>query len=657
MALEESVPPTALGRFEVLGRLATGGMAEIFKARVRGEHGFEKIVVLKRILPHLSNDPEFVDMLIDEARILSRLVHPKIVQVYEFAQQDGQYYMVMEYVDGLDCLALLRACAQRKGRLPLALSCFIAAEVLDALDFAHHAMSETGEALRLVHRDISPSNVFISRRGDVKLGDFGIARVMDDRRQPETNAGTLKGKYGYMAPEQVLGAPLDHRADIFSAGILLAEMLMGRRLFTAAADLDVLLMVRDARLDRLDRYGRDIPAPLRKVVDRALSRDPDARFQSAAEFRDAISDFLFEQRLRVGPRELGAFLQPLRESSGAHAYVQGPGPGQGQGMPTVAGAGPQEVRLGIDGPLTQAQHAAEAARKQALVEATREPQVVRQAEKEAARIAASMTPAPPLPGGAPRKSPTTLPLAQVGRPPADEADLEGSFHETSPARLLSRLAADRETGLLVVQSGEVVKDIYLMGGAPEFVTSNVASERFGEYLVTCGVISPGELAMALAVLPRFNGRLGDTLVGLGLMKPLDVFRHLLRQVREKLIQVFGWTDGTFRYYRGRQNRRDAFPLGLDAFAIIGAAVATLPQETVEGHLLRRGDRRVRRVERDRPRPEQFRVGPGPQELWLRLDGGRTVSAWMRRYEASPEQYYTLCHTLYLLIETGLASLE
>src|SRR5579859_4348318 len=265
--------PGSFGRYGLLERLAVGGMAEIFRARVTGEHGFEKILVIKRILPHLAVDNDFLDMFIDEAKLQCSLQHPKIVQVLEFGQADGQYYMALEYVDGMDCLALLRACAHKRQRMPVRLAVHIAAEVLDALDFAHGKLGTDGKLLGVVHRDVSPSNIFISRRGDVKLGDFGIARAGDKERQSKTQSGTLKGKYGYMAPEQVVGADLDARADLFAVGIVLAEMLMGRRLFTAANDLDVLLMVRDARLERLDRHGADIPPPLRRILDKMLARD------------------------------------------------------------------------------------------------------------------------------------------------------------------------------------------------------------------------------------------------------------------------------------------------------------------------------------------------------------------------------------------------
>ena len=244
-----AVFPSRFGRYTLIERLATGGMAEVFKAKIVSAHGFEKLLVIKRILPNLAADKTFVSMFIDEAKLTAQLIHPKIVQVTDFGEENGQYYIALEFVDGFDGLALLRLSAQKHARLPIPICMFVASEVLDALDYAHNAVDVDGKPMHLVHRDISPSNVFIARRGDVKLGDFGIAHAQE--RESKTQAGTLKGKYGYMSPEQVTGGDLDGRSDLFSVGIVLAEMLMGKRLFSAPNDLDVLLMVRDGRLERL----------------------------------------------------------------------------------------------------------------------------------------------------------------------------------------------------------------------------------------------------------------------------------------------------------------------------------------------------------------------------------------------------------------------
>ena len=658
--------PGPFGRWQLLERIAVGGMAEIFKAKQSGAHGFEKTVVIKRILPNLASDPEFLAMFVDEAKLQCALEHPKIVQVFEFGEVNDQYFIAMEYVDGMDSLGLLRACAHRRLRLPVRLAVHIAAETLDALAYAHDKRGADGRPLGLVHRDISPSNILLARRGDVKLGDFGIARAAERERQSKTQAGTLKGKYGYMAPEQVVGGDLDARADIFAVGIVLAEMLMGRRLFTAPNDLDVLLMVRDARLERLDRYGADIPTPLRAILDKLLSKDLEGRYQRAEQAREALYDFLFDSRQRVTNADLSAFFdtldadQPKTSSNTTDMNLMGE---DTRAKAEAAARMQSAVALASEEPSVKAR-AAQIAREDADRKAGVQPSV------DSGPIIVIEQPAPPASGGG--RAIKALPTVDVhryagapslaARPVAPRrageallpADFSGSFFETSPVRLFSRLAAARETGQLVVQRAGIVKEIFLVDGAPEFIASNSPSERFGEYLVQQGVISPGELSMALAILPRFRGKLGDTLVGLNLLRPLEVFRYLTRQVREKMIEVFSWEDGTFRYVRGNLNSRESFPLGLDAFEIVGAGVAGLPLERVRTALALVADMRPVRREVVRPTPEQFRVGAGPRELMTRMDGKRTVAEWMKRYD-QPDQLVTLCRTLYLLVEAELVT--
>src|SRR5215831_589273 len=216
-------------------------------------------------------------MFIDEAKLTAQLTHPKIVQILDFGEVNGQYFTALEFIDGFDALGLLRTAAQRRLRVPAPLAVFIIQEILEALDYAHNARDMEGKPMQIVHRDISPSNIFISKRGDVKLGDFGIAHAR--RRESKTQVGTLKGKYGYMSPEQVVGHAIDGRSDLFAVGVVLAEMLMGRRLFTAPADLDVLLMVRDARIERLEKYCRDLAPALDRIVRRALRKDPKERYE------------------------------------------------------------------------------------------------------------------------------------------------------------------------------------------------------------------------------------------------------------------------------------------------------------------------------------------------------------------------------------------
>src|SRR4051812_46173606 len=272
MSTEGSVRlPSQFGRYTLIERLAVGGMAEVFRAKIVSSHGFEKVIVIKRILPHLAADRTFVSMFIDEAKLTAQLNHQKIVQILDFGDVAGQYFIALELIDGFDALQLLRACAHKRVRIPQHLVAFIIGEVLDALDYAHTARDDIeNKPMNIVHRDVSPSNVFISKRGEVKLGDFGIARA--HRRESRTEVGTFKGKYGYMSPEQVTGKSLDARSDLFSVGVVFAEMLMGRRLFAAAADLEVLLMIRDLRLDRFDKFGADLHPSLQQIVRHALRK-------------------------------------------------------------------------------------------------------------------------------------------------------------------------------------------------------------------------------------------------------------------------------------------------------------------------------------------------------------------------------------------------
>lgn len=752
---KEDTLPSKFGRYTLVEKLATGGMAEVFKAKMVSAHGFEKQLVIKRILPHLAADRNFVSMFIDEAKLTAQLVHPKIVQVSDFGEVGGQYFIALEYVEGFDALALLRTSAQKQVRIPVALSIFVVMEVLDALDYAHNAVDVTGKPMRLVHRDISPSNIFISRRGDVKLGDFGIAHAQE--RESKTQAGTLKGKYGYMSPEQVVGATLDGRSDLFAIGIVLAEMLMGRRLFTAPTDLDVLLMVRDGRLERLDKYCKDVPGDLDVIVRKALRKRVGDRYQSASEFRDALADFLFRNGLRVNSRDLGStandYFDPSPEGlarlktkvAGWHAKEPAPGERKRIASQAPTAVGGRNVNVDGDAPTEETpppRHELTSTKPQgpavpAVSRSSEELDVVIDDDVAAAGMADALgrvlekplaiveldryeepqTPVPtipapqrasdtgPLPYAAPPGSygvtPTgpmspassgalavaspygspfgvplavpgsgplpTHPLSNVGPPPTTDLSLPlgtdvrppdkaGDLSIISPMRLFADLAANGETGLLRFELSPHVKEVYLVRGAPESINSSLKSERFGEYLVSRGFLTLQNLEAALANVPRFSGKMGDALVGLGLMRPLDVFRLLSQQVRERVMEIFSWVQGYFSFYRGVRNPQEAFPLGLDTFEILGAGLLTLPYEFLERKFTPFLEYRPRANPYGRIQPEAFRLGPTPREVLNFLDGSRTLREWMSHFTQT-EELLTFLRTLYLLIETDLAQFE
>ncbi|HEY5946730.1 MAG TPA: serine/threonine-protein kinase [Kofleriaceae bacterium] len=275
--------PSRIGRHSVVGYIATGGMAELFL----GKEPTGRPVVIKRILPHLARQTSFVSMFIDEARIGSRAKHPNLVEVYELGQVGIDLFLVMEYLVGENLAGLVRRLTKRQERISYGLCAYIIAEVCDGLHFAHELKDdESGEPLELVHRDVSPQNVFVTYGGDVKLLDFGVATA--SQRLTQTASGEVKGKYAYMSPEQCRGEPLDRRSDIFSLGTVLYELTTLRRLFKRPNELQVMRAITEEPIPRPTREMPDYPACLEDICVRALARDPDQRYSTAAEMREDL---------------------------------------------------------------------------------------------------------------------------------------------------------------------------------------------------------------------------------------------------------------------------------------------------------------------------------------------------------------------------------
>jgi len=312
--------PETFGDYHLLEKIATGGMAEVWRARAYGMAGFEKILVIKKVLANLAEDDEFVKLFIDEARIASKLLHVNIVQVFDLGQVTGQYYMAMEYVHGLD-LSRLIIRARNLGPFPIPLALFVCGEVLKALQFAHDRTDEQGEALHIVHCDISPQNILISYAGEVKITDFGISRAAF---QAESLHKVVRGKYAFMSPEQVEGKQLDGRSDIFSLAIVLYEALTGRRLFKAKSRDETLARVRLAEVPSPRAYRPEISEDLEAFLLRALSRRPEDRFHDAAEMLEVVSALMVREGHRATNNDLAAFLREVINSSAAAARGEQP---------------------------------------------------------------------------------------------------------------------------------------------------------------------------------------------------------------------------------------------------------------------------------------------------------------------------------------------
>jgi serine/threonine protein kinase/tetratricopeptide (TPR) repeat protein len=306
--------PILYGKYQLLEQLARGGMAEVYKAKAHGVEGFEKILVIKRILPDLSENPRFVSMFIDEAKIAVTLSHANIVQVFDLGHAEGTYFIAMEYVAGMDLAAMLKRGNRAKRALSPELAVYVISELAKGLDYLHRRRDSEMRPLNIVHRDVSPQNVLLSFEGEVKLTDFGIAKARSVA-QAVTELGVIKGKYAYMSPEQLVGAKLDARTDIFSAGTLLYESLSGQNPFHTASSYDTLQRIRKGAVTPVDELVPDLPEEISRIVMRAMAAHVDERYQSAGELYEDLIQYLYTTGRRVGARDLSDHLAALRSGS------------------------------------------------------------------------------------------------------------------------------------------------------------------------------------------------------------------------------------------------------------------------------------------------------------------------------------------------------
>jgi hypothetical protein len=303
-ALKKPVP---FGKYYLLERINVGGMAEVFKAKTFGVEGFERLLAVKRILPNIAEDEEFITMFIDEAKIAVQLQHANIAQIFDLGKADESFFIALEYVHGRDLRAIFDRMRSRGEPIPISMACYVTMQVCEGLDYAHNKKDGQGRELHLVHRDISPQNVLIGYEGEVKLIDFGIAKAVG--KASKTQAGILKGKFGYMSPEQVRGLPIDRRSDIFAIGIVLYELLTGERLFIGESDFSTLEKVRNVEIMPPSSYNKKIPPELEKLVLKSLARDPDDRYQNAIDLHDDLQSFLYSVGEFYSRKDLAAWMK------------------------------------------------------------------------------------------------------------------------------------------------------------------------------------------------------------------------------------------------------------------------------------------------------------------------------------------------------------
>ena len=310
MAEEKEGPefelPRRFGRYVLFDHIGRGGMAEIYLARGTTQMGASRLAVVKVVLNRFSEDASFAAMLISEAKLAARLSHRNIVQTFDLGREEGRLYIAMQYVEGFDVTQLLRKLSQKKIGLPAEFGFYVVLEMLHALDYAHRCADDDGNSLGIVHRDVSPSNVLVSLEGEVKLCDFGIARAVTDIA--ELPDGALEGKAAYMSPEQARGERIDGRADVFSASIILWELLCGRRMYKAQPGREVIDIARACEVPALIDRGLPEYAQLQAIVSKGLASDRNDRYATAGAMARDLEDYVIRNRLRASPMKLGGFL-------------------------------------------------------------------------------------------------------------------------------------------------------------------------------------------------------------------------------------------------------------------------------------------------------------------------------------------------------------
>jgi eukaryotic-like serine/threonine-protein kinase len=613
----EPPEPVPFGPFLLLRRLAIGGSSEVFLAQPREGTEPAPTLVIKRLRAADRNEPENRGAFSQEARLHQLVQHPNVVRVFGAAEVDGEPYLAMEHIDGSDAQRLLRRLHREGLALPWPIVSHIGRALAIALAAVHNTTDEDGNLLRIVHRDVTPSNVYLSRDGAVFLGDFGIARKMAGRSSRPDELLAIKGKHGYLAPEQVNGERADHRADLFSLAVCIAELLLGGPLFEGDADFAVLLSIRDGRVDNLNKLQGKIPEALLTLLRRGLARRPEDRFHSAGDLAEALRDFVpadpdaTAKAIRewvqwaTDTEDIARRLEEsLVERDGAHGVVEATSTSAGQR--SVAAPKPDRRTRDI-GPvpvrLSQGQITVTFAR---LIEMIVTGDI--DAETQVNWLGDGFRPVGQI-EVLERHLPDSLTTQTQDAPGAP--DLSAELTPDPLLRLFATLHVQRETGLLIIEGGpdgNRRKEAYLQHGLVEHVSSADGSELLGQSLVRRGIIAADELDLALAMLSRFDGRLGDTLLALGLLDTVQLFQALQEQAKERLVRLFERSSGQAVFYRGVRPSRVEAALAIDLVPVMlaGVELAFPGQTPIERHRaiadrpLRRGGRPLDRPSTPRP---------------------------------------------------------
>lgn len=589
---------TTIGPYTLRERLAVGGMSEVHLATDTEN----RPVALKLLDARFTGDATWRALLRSEAAQTVAAAHPNVVAVLDSRDEGEEPYLAMEYVEGVDLAFLIRALQNTQRRMEAPLACHAVRELLVGLGHVHQLAMDGAPML---HRDVSPANVLLSVDGAVKLADFGIATPAR-ASVPPGPAGTpaaavaalrlRRGKVPYMAPEQLLGLSVDARADLYAAGVVLAELLTGRQVFVTPPDAAALLTARDAQLEGLREVLSDHPTSLVSLVFRALARSPAERFQSAEEFVASLQPYAGDP---VESRPLlAALVQWARTAARAGQPVR-------RGLifePSAGSTEPPPPR-----PLYSDAPEAERTREVPLLfyevvsesgEARGRYTFARLVEQAAVGLLTGRDTLVAPDGSSLRAEawPELAPHLVVRSETTSEvAEAQADWADAMPAstflHALAKLVLSDESGMLVAEATPARKEVYLFKGRPTHYTSNLPGESIGEYLVQRGVLNRGELDMALAMMSRFNSNLSSALVQLGLVDETLLTQRTDQLTRERFTELFRWRRGTLRFFRAVLPPPGALPLTLEPAEVLRAGAAAL--EDPAAHFAQLADRKVR----------------------------------------------------------------
>lgn len=695
-APQSSGRPRQFGKYLLLEKIGSGGMAEIFKAVVQGAEDFRKVLVIKRILLPYSKDPSFVKMFVDEAKITAPLQHANVVAIHEFDQVEGQYYLAMEYVHGRDLQQVMARANRLDRRIPTSIALYVAGEVCKALWYAYNARDPYGNPLRIIHRDVSPSNILVSYDGEVKVTDFGVARAATSH---EAGGSVLKGKLGYMSPEQVVGRDLDHRSDLFSLGIILFECLTLKRLFLGRTDLQTLINIRDADVDRRLARHPEIPEPVQAILRKALAREPERRYVNAQGFLAEIQDHLFSTGKRVGSDSVAALMHDLF-SEEAEAEI----------LPLDIEE-LSEVRLTRTGQIRAAPPPAEPRAEDAALPAEEEkgartppggtageaavlPREENGAGLEVTKPSSQLIPSRSVfylqDGEGGRFGPVTfanlLSLIKSHAVSEDElCSVDGGpwvkLREIAAVR--ERFLVDREgmerrkvlvegtiqpenlvnlmfdvsrkkrlSGVLVFKLGSSQKEVFFRDGRPRYISSNLRQELLGEFLVRRGLVTREQIEEAIRTTKDEKFRLGDALMARGFVTAHDLANLLEWQFRERFLDLFRWSRGWYGLFERAESAPGAVAFDLDPMPALAEAVRTvIPMDLIRSALDDKRDHRLLRSDTPRVQVAEFHLLPREMRIVHLLDSHPSLSEVLGHLPPRSEAQDQAWRVVYLLLQT------